>query len=190
MLDQPARCRFDFGAVMALGGNAGETEVVAQFADEAGFVFSKVGQDVLHGRSGLKQKATKGKRETLRRVRGTLDTRQSVSFRKSLLARSVAVRASLRRLLRERISAGKRPVRSSDRPLLLTHFFFRSRSSGLNFGGGLVVVSFVVAGFCPVSRLPTPFNKLPVLSPTLTPTFSAMPTPVLSNRPPSASSFK
>ena len=49
MIDQPARCRFDFGAVMALGGNAGEAEVVAQFADEAGFVFAKVIDDVLHG---------------------------------------------------------------------------------------------------------------------------------------------
>ena len=67
MIHQPAGCRFDFGAVMALGGNAGETEIVAQFADETGFVFTQVGQDVLHGRSGLKQKAAKGKRETLRR---------------------------------------------------------------------------------------------------------------------------
>ena len=65
MLDQPARCRFDFGAVMALGGNAGEAEVVAQFADEAGFVFAKVIDDVLHGRSGLKHKAAKGKRENI-----------------------------------------------------------------------------------------------------------------------------
>ena len=70
MLDQPARCRFDFGAVMALGGNAGEAEVVAQFADEAGFVFAKVIDDVLHGRSGLKQKAAKGKRENIAKGEG------------------------------------------------------------------------------------------------------------------------
>jgi hypothetical protein len=34
---------------MALRGNAGETEIVTQFTDEAAFVFLEVGQDVLHG---------------------------------------------------------------------------------------------------------------------------------------------
>ena len=44
-----ARSSFDIGAMMALCGNAGETEVVAQLADEAVFVFLEVGQDMLHG---------------------------------------------------------------------------------------------------------------------------------------------
>ena len=48
MLDEPARGGFDIGAMMALCGNAGETKIVAQFADKAAFVFLEVGQDVLH----------------------------------------------------------------------------------------------------------------------------------------------
>ena len=49
MLDQPARRAVQVFAVVALGGNAGETKVLTEFADEAGFIFAEVIQDILHG---------------------------------------------------------------------------------------------------------------------------------------------
>ena len=49
MLHEPAGRGFDIGAMMALCGNAGETEIVTQFADETVFVFLEVGQNILHG---------------------------------------------------------------------------------------------------------------------------------------------
>src|SRR5207244_8381664 len=39
---------------------------VAQFADEARFIFAEVIEDILHGRGALKHKTAKGKRETKR----------------------------------------------------------------------------------------------------------------------------
>jgi len=48
VFDKPAGGGFDIGPVMALCRNAGKTEIVTQFADEAGFVFLEVGQDILH----------------------------------------------------------------------------------------------------------------------------------------------
>src|SRR6266581_4895314 len=49
VLDEPARSGFDVATMIALCGDARETEIVTQFAGEAGFVFLDVGQDILHG---------------------------------------------------------------------------------------------------------------------------------------------
>ena len=70
--------------MMALSGYAGETDIVAEFADKTRFVFPQVIQDVLHV-ARLKQKAAKGKRE-----------RQATrAFRQQILLGHVTIRSLL-----------------------------------------------------------------------------------------------
>ena len=60
MLDQPTGGGLEVFAVMALGGDAGEAQVIAKLEHESRLVFLEVIQHVLHEWSGLKQKGGKG----------------------------------------------------------------------------------------------------------------------------------